>query len=271
MISYANAKINIGLNVTARREDGYHLLETVFVPFPCYDILEITDKKDGGRMTLEITGIDLIPDDNNLCLKAYRLLSERFSLPSVHIHLHKQIPFGAGLGGGSSDAAAVLKMLNEKFGIGLSFTELELEASKLGADCPFFVHNKPMFATGIGTNLSPITLDLTGKYIVLIKPGVHVSTAEAYRGITPKVPSEPLTDLIQLPVQNWKYYIKNDFEEHIFEMYPAVREAKLALYAKGALYAAMSGSGSAVYGIFSEEINLDDLKHLGTVIYPTSL
>lgn len=271
MVSFANAKINIGLNIVGKGAEGYHLLESVFYPFPLYDIIEITSAKSTAKTTLEITGLDLPVEDNNLCLKAYDLLSGRHNLPPVHIHLHKQIPFGAGLGGGSSDAAFVLKMLTEKFNLDLSTSELEQEAAKLGADCPFFIQNKPLYAEGIGTELSPISLDLSDKFLVLVKPAVHVSTVEAYQSIVPHAAAEDLREVLRLPVQDWKFYVKNDFEDGIFEKYSVIREIKLALYAAGALYASMSGSGSAVYGIFPKSADLTALEVLGRVYYPSPL
>lgn len=271
MVSFANAKINIGLNIVGKRADGYHLLESVFYPFPLYDIIEITSAESLANTTLAITGLDLPVEDNNLCLKAYHLLSERSNLPPVHIHLHKQIPFGAGLGGGSSDGAFVLKMLRDKFNLDLSTPELEQEAAKLGADCPFFIRNEPLYAAGIGTELSPISLDLSDKFLVLVKPAVHVSTAEAYQHVVPQPTTEDLREVLRLPVQDWKFYVKNDFEDGVFEKYPVIREIKLALYAEGALYASMSGSGSAVYGIFPKPVDLTALKVLGRVYYPSSL
>ncbi|MBD1432450.1 4-(cytidine 5'-diphospho)-2-C-methyl-D-erythritol kinase [Sphingobacterium sp. DN00404] len=271
MISFANAKINIGLNIVGKRADGYHLLESVFYPFPLYDIIEIISTESATKATLEITGLHLPVEDNNLCLKAYHLLAERFSLPPVHIHLHKQIPFGAGLGGGSSDGAFVLKMLNEKFNIGLSALQLEEEAAKLGADCPFFMQNKPLYAEGIGTDFSPISIDLSDKFLVLVKPEISIATAEAYQHVKPNSSNDDLREVLQLPVQDWKFYVKNDFEEGIFEIYPIIRKIKLALYAAGALYASMSGSGSAVYGIFPKPVDLTTLKGLGEVYYPKEI
>lgn len=268
MVSFANAKINIGLNIVGKRADGYHLLESVFYPFPLYDIMEITSSESAVETTLSITGLPLLVEDNNLCLRSYHLLSERFSLPPVHIHLHKQIPFGAGLGGGSSDAAVVLKMLNEKFNIGLSTLELEQEAAKLGADCPFFIRNEPLYAEGIGTDLLPISLDLSDKFLIIIKPDVHVSTAEAYQHVVPHPAKEDLREVLHLPVQDWKFYVKNDFEDGVFERYPIIREIKLALYATGATYASMSGSGSAVYGIFPKPVNVAGLQKFGQVFLP---
>ncbi|MBD1421422.1 4-(cytidine 5'-diphospho)-2-C-methyl-D-erythritol kinase [Sphingobacterium chuzhouense] len=268
MISFANAKINIGLNIVGKRADGYHLLESVFCPFPLYDIIEITSRECANKTTLEITGLHLPIEDNNLCLKAYRLLAERFSLPPVHIHLHKQIPYGAGLGGGSSDGAFVLKMLNEKFNVGLSALQLEEEAAKLGADCPFFIQNKPRYAEGIGIDFSPVSIDLSDKFLVLVKPEINIATAEAYQHIVPRPAKEDLREVLRFPIQDWKFYIKNDFEEGVFEKYPIIREIKLALYAQGAIYASMSGSGSAVYGIFPKPVDLTVLNDLGHVYYP---
>ncbi|WP_437918630.1 4-(cytidine 5'-diphospho)-2-C-methyl-D-erythritol kinase [Sphingobacterium sp. LRF_L2] len=270
MISYANAKINVGLNIIGKRPDGYHDLQTVFYPFPLYDIIEMHEKKEGDT-SLMITGMRLPLDDNNLCLRAYRLLKQEFDLPAVGLHLHKRIPFGAGLGGGSSDAAAVLKMLNERFTLGLTFSKLEAYAGKLGADCPFFIQNTPVYGEGIGTTFSAIDLDLSSKYLVLIKPAIHVSTAEAYSGVIPCSAEEDLMELLRLPVQEWKFHVKNDFEDSLFEKYPVIRDAKIALYEAGALYASMSGSGSAVYGIFAREVDLSALKTFGDVYYPIRL
>ncbi|NQD69298.1 4-(cytidine 5'-diphospho)-2-C-methyl-D-erythritol kinase [Sphingobacterium shayense] len=269
MISFANAKINLGLNITAKRPDGYHELQTVFYPFGLYDIIEINTIET--RTTLTITGIDLQVDESNLCLKAYRLLATSYALPEVAIHLHKQIPFGAGLGGGSSDAAVVLKMLNDKFQLNLAGNQLVDFAAMLGADCPFFIRNSATYATGTGTTLHHIDLDLSDKFIVLIKPDIHISTQQAYAGISPVVPEQELDELITLPIQDWKFYIKNDFEDRLFELYPIIRDIKLALYENGALYASMSGSGSSVYGIFDQKVDLSKLGALGTIYYPVSL
>ncbi|PRD47150.1 4-(cytidine 5'-diphospho)-2-C-methyl-D-erythritol kinase [Sphingobacterium haloxyli] len=271
MISFANAKINIGLNIVGKRADGYHLVESVFYPFPLYDIIEITAVGADLNTTLEITGLHLPVEDNNLCLRAYHLLSERFSIPPVHIHLHKQIPYGAGLGGGSSDGAFVLKMLNEKFKIGLSTLQLENEAAKLGADCPFFIQNRPSYAEGIGTDLFPIPIDLSDKFLVLVKPPVNIATAAAYQQVTPSPAKEDLREVLHLPVQDWKFYVKNDFEEGVFDKYPLIREIKLALYEQGAMYASMSGSGSAVYGVFPKPVDLTMLHDLGQVYYPAEI
>ncbi|GHE33542.1 4-(cytidine 5'-diphospho)-2-C-methyl-D-erythritol kinase [Sphingobacterium griseoflavum] len=267
MISYANAKINLGLQVTSKREDGYHELETIFYPFPLYDIIEIS-RGDADKTTMKITGMDLELDENNLCYRAYNLLANTFELPPVHIHLHKQIPFGAGLGGGSSDAAAVLKMLNDNFLLGLTAEELASFAATLGADCPFFVYGTTMYATGIGTKLTPLNLDLSSYYMVLLKPDVHVSTASAYASIKPQPREFDIRELVSLPVQDWKFYLRNDFEEGIFANHPQIKRCKLAMYEHGALYASMSGSGSAVYGIFDRKVDLSVLADLGKIYYP---
>jgi len=270
MISYANAKINIGLAITGKRPDGYHNLETIFYPFPLYDILEITEKGEGDTH-LTITGLDLLVEPDNLCLRAYRLLQERFDLPAIHIHLHKQIPFGAGLGGGSSDAATLINMLNSKYELNLSVDEREAMAATLGADCPFFIENKVAYAEGIGTELSPFDLDLSSYYMVLVKPDAHVSTAEAYRHVQAKAPAADLRELVRLPVDEWEGRVKNDFEDSVFRQFPIVEELKNALYAAGATYVSMSGSGSSVFALFSEQRNVDELSTFGTIYYPVTL
>jgi len=266
MVAYANGKINIGLHITGKRADGYHDIETVFYPFGYCDIVEITEKTS-GQTSLEISGMALPADADNLCLRAYRLLRQRHDLPPVHIHLHKQLPFGAGLGGGSSDAATVLKMLGERHALGLSTAELEELAAKLGADCPFFIRNVPAYATGIGTELCPVDLDLTGYRLLLVKPDIHVSTAEAYRGVRPKPAETDLRAAVKRPLGEWKHCIRNDFEEVVFARHPAIAELKEAMYAAGAMYAAMSGSGSAVFGIFGEKAEVPDFTGFGKKIH----
>lgn len=269
MISFANAKINLGLSITEKRLDGYHNIETIFYPIHLYDVLEFNSSDMYG---FEALGIQIPGHGDNLCTKAYTLLKSDF--PEIHpvsITLLKNIPIGAGLGGGSSDAAFVLKALNEMNKLGLTSTQLQTYAKMLGADCAFFIENKPLFAEGIGTEFSPIDLDLKDYYIVVVKPDIHVSTAEAYANITPQIPQVDLKRAIQLPIQEWKYHITNDFELGIFEKYPLIREIKQKLYEKGALYAAMSGSGSAVFGIFEDNVTLDDLEHMGKLFYPVEL
>lgn len=248
MITFPNAKINLGLNVVEKRADGYHNIETVFYPINLTDALEIMES---GKFSFALSGIYLeSPSENNLVVKAYHLLKDDFDLPPVSIHLHKVIPTGAGLGGGSSDGAFMLKMLNSFFSLGLESVQLENYASQLGADCAFFIKNSPALATGIGNILSPIAIGLSNYKIVLVKPPFSVPTAEAYKNITPVRPTCPLEEITSLPVTKWKDILKNDFEDSVFESYPEIKQIKEKFYQAGALYSSMSGSGSAVYGIF---------------------
>lgn len=248
MIVFPNAKINIGLNVVSKREDGYHNLETIFFPLKMADVLEFVEAEEtilttSGLMT------DCAPGQN-LVLKAYRLLNADYNLPPLHFHLHKVIPTGAGLGGGSSDAAFTLKTLNEFYNLGISAEKLENYASRIGADCPFFLYNKPTFATGIGNKFQNIDLELTDYEIVVLKPDVAVSTPEAYKNVIPRNPKFRLTEIVKKPVEEWKNLIVNDFENSVFPKYPQIAELKQFLYKAGAGFASMSGSGSAVFGIF---------------------
>lgn len=252
MITFPNAKINIGLNITEKRSDGYHNLETIFYPIDLCDSLEFVQNDE---TQFNCTGLKIEGEpENNLILKAYKLLKEEFDLPNIDIHLHKSIPMGAGLGGGSADAAFMLKMLNNEFKLGLSSQELEQKATKLGADCAFFIENKPTLAKGIGNIFEPTTINLSGYHIVLIKPEVHVSTAEAYGGCKPQRWTTPLEVAIKRPITEWNDCIFNDFEQTVFIAHPELSEIKDMLYAKGAVYAAMSGSGSTIYGLFENTI-----------------
>ena len=251
MILFPNAKINVGLRIKSKRADGYHELETIFYPVNYCDVLEILPSDE---IAFTSSGID-IPGDGNLCLDAYHLLKQDFNIPAVHIHLHKIIPIGAGLGGGSSDAAFTLKGLNDIFDLQLSSEQLRIYAVQIGADCPFFIENKPMLATGIGEVLESIDLDLSAYHIAIVKPDIHVSTAEAYSGVTPKEPLCSLRDLIKSPIKEWQF--QNDFEQSVFSKHPAIKELKNLLYKQGAVYAAMSGSGSSVYGLFESRPNLN--------------
>ena len=262
MILYPNAKINIGLHVVERRPDGYHNLETVFYPINLQDALEIHTPADDNYF-LKVTGTILggTPDDN-LVTRAYRLLKEQFpnTVKPVEIHLFKHIPTGAGLGGGSSDAAFTLRALNERFQLQLTTDQLEAFATQLGADCPFFIKNQPVYATGIGNHFTPINLSLMGKTIVLVKPEIFVSTREAYAGVTPHQPAKPLMELIQQPIETWRNNIVNDFEDSVFPIYPEIAAIKDRLYDLGAIYASMSGSGSCVFGIFDTPIeHIDEI------------
>ena len=256
MIYYPNAKINIGLNVVAKRPDGYHDLETVFYPFHLQDAIEmkvIEDEASASDYRLKVTGniLDGTPEDN-LVVKAYKLLKADYDLPPLSFNLFKHIPTGAGLGGGSADAAFTIKAINIKFKLCLTDSDMEKYASELGADCPFFIKNRPVMATGIGNIFHPIQLSLKGKTLILVKPDIFVSTVDAYRNVTPKEPEHSLTELLAQPIETWKDTVKNDFEDSVFCKYPEIAAIKDKLYDMGAIYAAMSGSGSSVYGIFDE-------------------
>ena len=253
MLAFPNIKINLGLSITEKRPDGYHNLETVFYPVALEDALEIrTSSETEKKITLHQYGMEIAgnPEDN-LVAKAYSLLDKEFHLPPVEIHLYKHIPSGAGLGGGSSDAAFMLKLLNDHFQLELSEEQLEVYAATLGADCAFFIKNKPTYAEGIGNLFSPITLSLKDYQILLVKPDIFVSTREAFSLIKPHKPEYSLKETIALPVSEWKERLVNDFEASVFPQYPAIGEIKDELYQKGAIYAAMSGSGSSVFGLFA--------------------
>ena len=254
MLLYPNAKINIGLNVVEKREDGYHNIETVFYPIGLCDVLNIEPSDSCSDYSFSSSGIPISGDpEENLIVKSIRLLQSQYEIPPVDISLIKQIPFGAGLGGGSSDAAFTLKAINEMFDLKITKYRLEKIASLLGADCPVFIKNKPVFATGIGNIFSPIKLNLKGYFLLLIKPDIHVSTPEAYSLVVPKLPEISLLESIAQPIQEWKSLIKNDFEASVFEKYPEIANIKENLYKTGAVYASMSGSGSSVYGLFKNE------------------
>lgn len=256
MITFPNAKINIGLQVTERRPDGYHNLDTIFYPIPLHDALEVTvAEKADYDCRLHLSGVEIEGDtENNLAVRAYRLLAADYTLPSIDIQLHKHIPTGAGLGGGSADASYMLRLLNEMFSLGISTEQLEEYAAQLGADCPFFIRNTPVYATGIGNEFHPIELDLSGWYIVVVKPDVFVSTKEAYSMVRPEKPAVTLDKKIVSPIEKWKDTVSNDFEEGIFAIHPELDDIKNKLYELDATYAAMSGSGSALFGLFKTEV-----------------
>lgn len=263
MITYPNAKINIGLNIVGKRPDGYHNLETIFYPIPLCDTLSVETgfephKDSVAEYKLHIDGnqVDCEPE-KNLVIKAYRLMQKDYLLQPIQINMTKNIPSGAGLGGGSADAAFMLKMLNECHALNLDTAQLEEYASKLGADCAFFIQNKPTLAHGIGNVFSPVELVLKGYKVVLVKPDIHISTQEAYAHVTPHTPENHLQDTIKLPIEQWKEFIVNDFEESIFPNHPELKHIKEELYKQGALYASMSGSGSTIYGIFPKETCID--------------
>ena len=267
MIVYPNAKINIGLNVVEKRPDGYHNLETVFYPIGLQDILEIQEMDAdvpacGYRLKLTGTVLDGSPEDN-LVVRALKLLKRDFDIPPVSIGLYKHIPTGAGLGGGSADAAFTVKTLNERFKLGLTIQQMEDYCSQLGADCPFFIQDKPVFATGIGNIFEPINLSLKGKTLVLIKPDIFVSTRDAYSAVKPQVPEVSLKELLAQPIETWKDNVVNDFEASVFPKYAEIAAIKDKLYDLGAIYASMSGSGSSVYGIFNSPVENVDEKFAG--------
>ena len=256
MITYPNAKINLGLNIVEKRPDGYHNLETVFYPINLQDALEVTKLEGEGEYNLKVSGVPIEGDpDNNLVVKAYRLLKKDFpDMAPINIHMYKHIPTGAGLGGGSADAAFMLKLLEKKFKLNLSTEKLEEYAAILGADCAFFIQNKPVFATGIGNIFEEISLTLKGYYIVLVKPDIFVSTKDAFANIHPKQPTHSLKEIVRMPVETWRATMKNDFEESVFQQFPEIAAIKDKLYDLGAIYASMSGSGSSVFGIFREQV-----------------
>lgn len=256
MISFPNCKINIGLNIVSKRTDGFHNIETVFYPLSLCDALEVLSTTDNAGDQFILYGMEMEDDqEQNLCMKALRLMQKEIAVQPLKIVLMKKIPVGAGLGGGSSDAAYTLKMVNTFSSAGYSDDQLIEMSSKLGSDCAFFILNKPVFASGKGDQLSKISLRLEGLTIVIVKPPIFVSTAEAYSGITPKLPAGSLRELIQLPVAEWKDVIKNDFEHTIFSRHPEIAAIKKRMYEMGALYASMSGSGSAVFGFFNSSLN----------------
>lgn len=243
-------KINLGLNVIERRSDGYHNLQTIFYPVPFYD--ELTIRESGGEDVLMLGGNPLEGDvQDNLVLRAVRLLrQEGFSVPALSIDLRKVIPSGAGLGGGSSDAACMVKTLAKFYDLPLSEEQMKLLVGKLGADCPFFINPRPLYAEGIGDVFTPISLNLNGWYLMLVKPEVYVSTREAYAGVHPHKPAYSLLETIKLPIGQWVGRMVNDFEESIFSNHPLLAEIKQELYLQGAAYASMSGSGSTIFGLF---------------------
>lgn len=262
MITFPNAKINLGLNIIEKRPDGYHNLETIFYPINLQDALEVTRRENNDKeYTLHISGAPLEGEpEDNLVVKAYKLLKKDYpGLLPVDIHMYKHIPAGAGLGGGSSDAACMIKLLNDKFSLGLSTERMEEYAVKLGADCAFFIRNKPVFATGIGNLFEPVELSLKGYHIILIKPDIFVSTRDAFAEIKPVRPAVSLKEIVRQPMETWKNSMKNDFEDSVFKKFPEIAAIKDELYDLGAVYAAMSGSGSSVYGIFKAPIeNVED-------------
>ena len=253
MISFPNCKINLGLNIIRKREDGFHDLETVFLPIPFTDVLEIIPS---DKTELIVTGLPVNANDN-LCLKAYNLLQQDFpGLPSIKMHLHKIIPMGAGLGGGSADAAFTLQLLNHKCKLNLKAEQLINYGLQLGSDCPFFIINKPSIATSRGEILQPININLKNHKILIVNPGIHIDTKWAFSKITPQEKRISIKEIIAQPIESWKEDLQNDFEVPVFAEYPEIKKIKNELYGIGATYASLSGSGSSVYGIFSKEKNI---------------
>ncbi len=263
MIAFPNAKINLGLNIINKRTDGYHNIETVFFPIPFYDVLEIVKNNNSNTDAVEFSSSGLTVDGDfkdNLCFKAYQLLKKDFPhLPPVKMHLHKAIPAGAGLGGGSADAAVTLQILNKNFNLNLSGKELHYYALQLGSDCPFFLLNKPAFAQERGEKLQLIDFSLRGYKVLIINPNININTGWAFSRITPFTPQKSLTDIIKLPVNEWKNFLVNDFEKPVFNHYPQLKEVKQKLYEIGAIYVSMSGSGSTLFGLYQNEIKMSSL------------
>lgn len=258
MLVFPNAKINIGLNIVEKRADGYHNIETLFYPiYRLYDALEVVEAKE---LSLTVSGYAIADSiDDNLIIKAYRLLQSDFGLPPVAFYLKKAIPMGAGLGGGSADASFALKALSDMFRLGLTESQLMDYALQIGADCPFFITNRPAYAQGKGEQLTIGELDLTGKYLLMIKPDIHLSTKEAYAGVTPYKSGISLQDVLKQPIIQWRNAVKNDFEQSVFRRYPELKAIKEDVYGLGADYAAMSGSGSTIYGIFDRMPDVDKI------------
>ena len=255
MISYSPCKLNIGLEIISKRADGFHNLETVMYPVPLYDIIEI-DSISVNQFEFTQSGILVNTDTtDNLVYKAWTLLNSEYHFGGIKVHLHKQIPMGAGLGGGSANAATMIKMLNQLFNLSISNEEMEQKAAQLGSDCPFFIRNTPVFAYNTGTDFLDLALNLSTYHLVIIKPDVSVSTQQAYSGIKPKKANINLQTLSELSIDEWQDKVVNQFENHIFSQLPELEKIKEKLYNYGAVYSAMSGSGSAIYGLFKSEPN----------------
>lgn len=261
MVTFPNCKINLGLNIVKKREDGFHDIETVFFPLPFYDVLEIITSENKTEFTN--TGISGGEINNNLCLKAYQLLKKDFQdLPEIKMQLHKTIPAGAGLGGGSADAAFTLSLLNKKYNLNIPLQQLLVYALQLGSDCPFFLINKPVVASGRGEILEEINCSLSEYKILIINPGIHISTRELFQQISPSIPKKNIRQIIKQPVDTWKNDLVNDFQETVFKNHPEIKNIKEELYQYNAVYASMSGTGSTVFGIFNsnEKIKFNPAK-----------
>ena len=269
MIDFPCAKINLGLNITEKRADGYHNLETVFFPIPICDALEIKtmDERFPSNVAcdLKVTGNNVCCNENdNLIAKAYNIIAADFDIPRVHAHLYKNIPSEAGLGGGSSDAAYMIRLLDQRFRINIGNAEMEKYAARLGADCPFFITAEPSYAEGIGEILSPVNItdnNLEGYCLVVVKPQIAVSTKEAFSNITPRKPLMCCREIVTQPIETWKDALCNDFEESVFGIYPQLNDIKNRIYTLGAAYAQMSGSGSSLFGIFKSDVDEQSIKN----------
>ena len=264
MLTFPDAKINLGLNIVSKRPDGYHDIETVMLPIPSHDILEIVEATD-GHDSLHCSGRPVdCPMEKNLVYKALMKMRGHRPIPPVSIYLDKQTPDGAGLGGGSADAAYTLRVLNELFGLGATREDMARMAAEIGADCPFFIYDIPMSCTGTGTDLTPIEMSLpAGMWILIVKPDVSVPTREAYAGVTPRKPAQPIADILKAPVEQWQGRLLNDFEPSVFARYPRISRLKQQILDAGAIYASMSGSGSAVFGLFRNKPQLAGNKPFG--------
>jgi 4-diphosphocytidyl-2-C-methyl-D-erythritol kinase len=269
MVVFPNCKINLGLNIISKRNDGFHDLETVLYPIAIKEVLEVVQNTNSStNVEFTATGLSIAGDEeSNLCIKAYRLLKKDFpELPAIKMHLHKAIPMGAGLGGGSADGAFALKLLNKKFQLNLSTDHLLNYSLQLGSDCPYFIINQPAFAEGRGEKLEQIELDLSNYQFVIINPGIHINTGWAFSEITPKQPSKSVKEIIQQSITTWKDELMNDFEESLFKSHPEIKAIKEKLYTHGAAYSSMTGTGSTVYGIFEKDADTSAVKNL----YPTA-
>jgi 4-diphosphocytidyl-2-C-methyl-D-erythritol kinase len=269
MVAFPNAKINLGLHILGKRTDGFHDLATVFIPINIHDVIEVVaSNNENDSIEYSQTGTEISSDVNdNLCIKAYHLIKQDFpNLSPVKMHLHKKIPMGAGLGGGSADGAFMLNLLNKKFDLGIDKASLAKLSLQLGSDCPFFIYNKPAYATGRGEIISEINLDISHYHILIVNPGIHINTGWAFKSLQLVQNHNDLLEVIQAPIQTWKSNLKNDFEVPIFNEYSEIAQLKQQLYDLGALYAAMSGSGSTIFGIFenkiSEEIKFPDTYYV---------
>lgn len=254
MLFFPNAKINLGLQILRKRADGFHDIASLFYPIDWQDVLEILPL-EAGDTSFQSTGIT-IPDDGkeNLCMRAYKLIQVDYQIPAVLMHLHKNIPIGAGMGGGSADASFVLTGLNKIFDLQIPTDTLLAYASRLGSDCAFFIENKAQLAQGRGELLTPEAPNLSGTHLLVVYPNLHITTAEAYQGVSPRLPVLPLDEAMHLPKEDWEKYIHNDFEDSLFKKYPTLPAIKAKLYEKGAFYASMTGSGSAIFGLFEAEV-----------------